>query len=113
MIKVSRDKYFDVLVEILNPVLKLKTREKTVLVALLKVYNENRHTVEGDKLNKLLFDTAVRRRIRKSINMSEASYNNHLLQLKKKRILDGNSISKVLCMYVIKDLDIRYSIKVL
>lgn len=92
-LNVSIKEYFSLYLRILTPIHKLKTREIEVMGAILAVYYGNRH-MGYDRLNELIFSKDVRKAIRKSINMSEASYNNHLRQLRQKGLLlDGNLIS--------------------
>lgn len=75
---------------ILNPVLKLKDKEIEVLSAFLMVWYPNR---DKEDIEKLLFSTKVRKMIRTSVNISEASFNNHITSLRKKKVLQGRRIN--------------------
>ena len=75
---------------VLNPVLKLKDMEITVLAAFLKVWYPNR-AVEG--IEDALFSTKVRKAVRESVGISEASFNNHITSLRKKKVLQGKKIN--------------------
>ena len=68
--------------QILNPVLKLKDKEIEVLSNFLSIWYKNKKNVDIDKL---LFSTPVRKMVRKSIGMSEASFNNHITMLRKRK----------------------------
>ena len=87
--------FFMVYLDVLGPVYKLKKREKEVMAAFLKVYYTNRDK-HPDRLNALLFSKEVKRFIRDSIKMSEPSFNNHLVQLRNKKALVGNSINTMI-----------------
>jgi len=75
---------------VLNPVLKLKDMEVTILAAFLKVWYPNR-TKEG--IEDLLFTTKVRKMVRESVGISEASFNNHITSLRKKKVMKGKTIN--------------------
>ena len=83
---------------VLNPILKLKDKELEVLGAFLMVWYTNRDK-EGIEL--ALFSTKVRKVIRKSVDMSEASFNNHITSLRKKKVLIGRTVSP----HILKSLD--------
>jgi len=93
-IDIELREFFKLYLRILNPIKKLKTREIEVMGAILAVYYANREKASYDKLNELLFSKKLRKVIRESISMSEASYNNHLRQLREKEYLtEDNKIS--------------------
>lgn len=83
---------------ILNPILKLKDMEITVLSSFLMVWHPNRE-VEG--IEEILFSTKVRKAVRESVGISEASFNNHITSLRKKKIIQG----KVINPSILKNLD--------
>ena len=70
--------------QILNPVLKLKDKEIEVLSNFLSIWYKNKSNKD---INKLLLSTPVRKMVRKSIGMSEASFNNHITMLRKKKMI--------------------------
>jgi len=70
--------------QILNPVLKLKDKEIEVLSNFLSIWYKNKN---NKNLDKLLFSTPVRKMVRKAIGMSEASFNNHITMLRKKKMI--------------------------
>jgi len=76
--------------QILNPVLKLKDKEIEVLSNFLSIWHKNKNNKD---LDKLLFSTPVRKMVRKSIGMSEASFNNHITMLRKKKMIVGKKIN--------------------
>lgn len=94
-IKTNTKDFFKVYLEVMNPVFKLKKREKQVMAAYLKVFYANRG-LEREELNAKLFSTPVKKMIRNSIGMSEPSFNNHLGQLRGKRALIDDSIHHLL-----------------
>tara|TARA_B100000424_G_C22615716_1_gene342634 strand:- start:127 stop:474 length:348 start_codon:yes stop_codon:yes gene_type:complete len=76
--------------QILNPVLKLKDKEIEVLSNFLSIWQSNK---SKENLNKMLFSTPVRKLVRKQIGMSEASFNNHITMLRKKKMIVDKSIN--------------------
>ena len=76
--------------QILNPVLKLKDKEIEVLSSFLSIWQKNKNRKDIDKL---LFSTPVRKMVRKSIGMSEASFNNHITMLRKKKMIVDKKIN--------------------
>lgn len=79
---------FALLIEAYNPVLRLKKREKEVLLGYLLQYHELYLGGTSDEdIQYDLFSTKTRQYLREEIGMSEPSYNNHIHQLKKKGIL--------------------------
>ena len=83
---------------VLNPVLKLKDMEITVLSAFLMVWYPNKGK---ENIDKLLFSTKVRKMVRESVGISEASFNNHITSLRKKKVIQGKAINPS----VLKNLD--------
>ena len=77
--------------QILNPVLKLKDKEIEVLSNFLAIWQSNK---SKPNIDKTLFSTPVRKLVRKQINMSEASFNNHITMLRKKRMIVDKQINK-------------------
>ena len=76
--------------QILNPVLKLKDKEIEVLSSFLSIWHKNKNNANIDKL---LLSTPVRKMVRKSIGMSEASFNNHITMLRKKKMIVDKKIN--------------------
>jgi len=75
--------------QVLNPILKLKDKEIEVLSSFLAVWQSNR---DNANLDKMLFSTPVRKMVRKQIGMSEASFNNHITMLRKKKMIVDKKI---------------------
>jgi len=94
--------------QVLNPVLKLKDKEVEVLSSFLSIWynNQNKENIE-----KLLFSTAVRKMVRKSIGMSEASFNNHITMLRKKNMIVNKKINPSILNGIQEDgIEITYKI---
>lgn len=104
--------FFKVYIDVINPIYKLKKREKEVLEAFLKIYYGNRG-LGYDKVNALLFSKEVKKKVREAISMSEPSFNNHLVQLRKKRVFTEDTISRSIVENLpLKELEISYQIKI-
>jgi len=99
---------FKAYLHILNPVLKLKDKEIEVLSSFLSIWYINR---DKENLDKLLFSTPVRKMIRKSIKMSEASFNNHITMLRKKKMIVDKKINPTILNGIEKEgIEIIYKI---
>ena len=62
-------------------------------------------------LNRLLFSTPVRKMVRKSIGMSEASFNNHITMLRKKKMIVDKKINSSI-LEAIKEEGIEVTYKI-
>ena len=95
--------------QILNPVLKLKDKEIEVLSSFLSIWHKNKNNANIDKL---LLSTPVRKMVRKSIGMSEASFNNHITMLRKKKmIVDKKINSNILQNIQNNGIEVTYKIE--
>ena len=94
--------------QVLNPVLKLKDKEIEVLSNFLSIWYKNKHNKD---LNRLLFSTPVRKMVRKSIGMSEASFNNHITMLRKKKMIVDKKINSSI-LEAIKEEGIEVTYKI-
>tara|TARA_R100000951_G_scaffold66458_2_gene56197 strand:+ start:297 stop:644 length:348 start_codon:yes stop_codon:yes gene_type:complete len=94
--------------QILNPVLKLKDKEIEVLSSFLSIWYKNKNKQDIDKL---LLSTPVRKMVRKSIGMSEASFNNHITMLRKKKMIVDRKINSSI-LENIKDQNIEITYKI-
>lgn len=95
---------FVLLIEMYNPVLGLKRREKEVLLHFLLKYRElHLKGLTYELITNELFSTTVRQEVREKVKMSEPSFNNHIHQLKNKGILVEGKLIKVLATVVAAD----------
>lgn len=103
---------FTLLIEAYNPVLRLKKREKEVLLGYLLEYRELvTKGLTEDQIKAELFSTTVRQKLRNDIKMSEPSYNNHIHQLKNKGVLVEGELLKLLRLVIKQgDFDVEYNI---
>jgi len=89
--------YFEVVLRIMNPVLKLRDREIEVMALILSIRYIN--MVKGMNIEELdvgLFSIQMRKLMREDLGMSEQSYNNHIKELRKKGLLTGKSVSPII-----------------
>ena len=100
---------FKAYIQVLNPVLKLKDKEIEVLSSFLSIWYKNKN---NDNIEKLLFSTPIRKMVRNSIGMSEASFNNHITMLRKKEMIVDKKINASI-LQSIKDtgIEVTYKIK--
>lgn len=78
-------------VELLNPIMNLRKKELDVLAQLL-YYNNKYKDLEEKIRFKLVFDQDTKIEIQKALGISEASFNNNLTELRKKKIVKDNKI---------------------
>lgn len=84
-VAISKHSYFSTYVEVLNPILKLKKREKELLVEYLKLAYKNKDYNEL-QLKSMFSDQDIKWDIRRVLGMSEPSFNNHIKQLRDKAV---------------------------
>ena len=100
----------------LNPILKLKPREIELLNAMLMVYYNLKKSVKSGQMTIAEIDVRLndpmgRKITRDLINMSEASHNNHFIQLKKKRVItEDGKLQDFLKNLDKQDLTVQYKI---
>ena len=111
-IKCKLREYFKIYLTVLNPILKLKEREIEVMASFLLLMYTNKE-ISSKKLSPLLFSTKVRKKIRKSIGMSEASFNNHITALRQKQLIQGKIINPSLLKGFPKDNEININFNIL
>ena len=92
-IKCTDRNFYRYYVELLNPIARLRKKELDVLAQLL--YHDNKYKSLEDKIRyKIIFDQDTKLEIRESLNLSEASLNNNLSELRKKKVIINNQIAK-------------------
>lgn len=84
-VAISKHSYFSTYVEVLNPILKLKKREKELLVEYLKIAYKNKDYNEL-QLKSMFSNQDIKWDIRRVLGMSEPSFNNHIKQLRDKAV---------------------------
>lgn len=92
-IKTVESKFFRQYLELINPLLKLRGKELDVLAELM-FYNHSLKDIPEEHRWKIIFDYDTKIKIREKLNLSDASMNNNLSVLRKKRIIDNNKVSK-------------------
>lgn len=88
----------------LNPILKLTSKEMDVLSLMLQgYYSMYPHYTESATFLEI-FSTHKRKMYHKILQISENSFNNIIVSLKKKQVLnkEGNKLSPILCKWVEK-----------
>jgi len=100
---------FRAYLQILNPVLKLKDKEIEVLSSFISIWYSNQ---DKENIDKILFSTPVRKTVRKLIGMSEASFNNHITMLRKKKMIADKKINpNILSGITDTGIEVTYKIK--
>ena len=103
----SKQSLYKAWVYCLNPFFGLKRREMELFEKFITLYISN---INNKAIDKLLFSTKVKKAIRSSMvpSMSEASLNNHIMQLRKKRVLVDERFSD----FIISNLPIKDSVNI-
>lgn len=78
--------YFDFSLVLLNPILKMSNTERNIISTYLMLAYNNRH-IEEDQMYKLLFNASTRKKVRESLKLSEASFNNNICSLRRKGLI--------------------------
>lgn len=99
-IPISTDsrKFFRQYLELINPLVKLRGRELDVMSELL-YYNDKFKDIPEEHRWKLIFDYDVKTEIKERLKLSDASLNNNLTILRKKKILVKNRVVKSFLIY--------------
>lgn len=113
LIKTTEEDIFEQYLHLVNPILganKMKPIEIQVLAKLLLIDYMYKHLPQEDR-NIILFDKETKIKIRLSLlNMSEASFNNIMMKLRKKKLITKE---KILLKVPIKDnkITINYTLE--
>jgi hypothetical protein len=92
-IPTNKEKFFLQYLTLLTPIHKLRHKEIEVLAQLM-FYNDLYKHLEEEVRNKMVYDTDTKMRIRQKLKMTDSSFNNNLAELRKKKILVDNILSK-------------------
>jgi len=85
---VTQDEYVKFYVDLWVGSFKLTDKEKNVVIELVNIYLElAADGLQPKYINKLLFSTDSRKRVRDSMNISEPGLNNYFTQLKEKYVI--------------------------
>jgi DNA-binding MarR family transcriptional regulator len=80
------------LMKVFPPLNILRSKELDILAELL-YYNDHYSSLNIEDRKKIIYNTSTRNDIRKSLNMSEASFNNNLSILRKQGVIKNNVIA--------------------
>jgi hypothetical protein len=94
-LQTNERKFFRQVLELLNPLLKLRHKELDVLAELMYKNNVLR-TIPVEHRWKLILDSASRKEMKESAKQSTASFNNNIAILKKKKHITEKGIKPFL-----------------
>ena len=94
-LQTNERKFFKQVLELLNPILRLRKKELDILAELM-LKNSILRTIPIEHRYKLMLDSASRKEMRLSTKQSEAAFNNNLAQLKKTKMISESGIKKFL-----------------
>jgi hypothetical protein len=93
--KISREKFFQLWLMILQPFLKLRNKELELLAKILyHRYLISLEVKNKEMLDDLLFSTKMKKQIILELDIPEHAYNNLLSCLRKKKLIIDKSINK-------------------
>lgn len=93
-LKVNERQFFKVWLILMQPFLKLRDQEVTVLAMLLYYrYNIQQEVKNKAIIDELLFNTKTRKKIRDELELESYSFNNILTSLRKQDLIINNSLN--------------------
>jgi len=110
IISTDESKFYRQYLEILNPIIKLRGKELDVLAELL-FHNTRLKDITSTLRWKLIFDQDNKTVIRQKLDLSEASLNNNLSALRKKRIIVDNEVLKNFLVKPDSNFSLRFNFK--
>tara|TARA_R110000751_G_C13785448_1_gene481497 strand:+ start:86 stop:469 length:384 start_codon:yes stop_codon:yes gene_type:complete len=97
-IDVKIDNFYRYYVELINPIIKLRKRELDVLAKLM-YYNNEYKDLKEDIRFKIVFDYDTKIKIAKELDISLDVLNNNFSELRNKKIINDNRLSKGFQIY--------------
>src|SRR3990167_5281510 len=94
-LKTTEQKFFKQVLELVNPILKLRKKEIDVL-AVLMYKNNTLKSIALEHRIKLILEPSSRKEMRLLSKQSEASFNNNLSILKKKAFITDKGLNSFL-----------------
>lgn len=86
--EVTQDEYVKLYIDLWVGAFLLTDKEKKVVIELVNIFLElAKDGLQPKYINKLLFSTESRKRVREAMNISEPGLNNYFTQLKEKNII--------------------------
>lgn len=101
---------FYLYVSIMNPFLKLSKRESQVLSELLYYNYEYRKYSDSAKW-KLVFHKDIKVKIQEDLGISVHQFNNILTALRKKKLIENNTLKRSLLIYPDQGLKVQFNIQ--
>lgn len=94
-LNIEKSNFFFAWLTLLEPFVKLKLQEKLILSALLscrqEIIEDSNNTLDENLINKLIFSSETREKIKKELNINSYSFNNCLSRLRNKRIISKDN----------------------
>jgi len=109
-IPTDESKFYRQYLEILNPIINLRGKELDVLAELL-FHNNRLKDIPEDLRWKLIFEADTKTSIRDKLNLSEASLNNNLTGLRKKRIIVERKVIKNFLVRLDENFSLKFNFK--
>lgn len=107
----TENKFFRQYLELLNPILKLRGKELDVLAELM-YYNYKFKDIPEEHRWKLIFDYDTKTKIRTKLDLSDASMNNNLSALRKKKIIHANRVRSAFLVYPSAEFKLNFKFNV-
>lgn len=102
----SKQNFFILWLTVLQPFLKLRDKEVTVLGKMLHTrYLISLEVRNPDMLDELLFSSKIRKQMQSELKMEEYAFNNILTSLRGKKMVLGRAINKKIIPVITEPFD--------
>jgi len=115
-IKATEEQFFKLWINMLQPFLKLRKQEVDMLAKMLYYrYKISCNVIDKTTVDSILFSEENRRKMREELKYEIYTFNNNLVILRKKKLVNGKSINLAIVPNVKKDFkefNFTYSISI-
>lgn len=94
-LQTTEHKFFRQVLELLNPMLRLRAKELDVLAELMFQYNQLSNVPKEHRM-RIILDASSRKSMRNIVKQTEAAFNNNLSRLKKYKYLNETGFKSFL-----------------
>lgn len=106
-LQTTEHKFFKQVLELLNPMLRLRHKELDVLAELMYRYHQLANVPKEHRM-RIILDASSRKAMRMSLKQTEAAFNNNLSRLKKYKYLTEEGFKSFLDFPYSKDFKLTF-----
>ena len=93
-IKATEEQFFKLWINMIQPFLKLRKQEVDMLAKILYYrYKISCNVTDKSAIDKLLFSEDNRKKMREELGYEAYTFNNNLVVLRKKKLINGKSVN--------------------